>query len=146
MAHHLHDCRAPKPHPAPFWWWQTSVKRFGISGEGHAEPALKRLALGTPDPPTTKLHRKRVHRIPYSIPSRGTLYFPPSSATSTFLGGRGVQSPLRLHTLPACAQGEGERAAWKKKGGSRLRRSLLFSTLITTAHPLSITFSFCTNN
>lgn len=105
-----------------------------------------RLQVGTPTLSAINMHRERVHQIPYPIPTTGTLYLTSGSPTGTFWGGQGLQSPFCLPTLPIDAQEKGE--IWAAQGEERriFLKPLLFSVLIITAHPLSITFSFCTNN
>lgn len=75
-------------------------------------------------------------------PSHGDAFFDIWQPNGAFSGGK---SPLTHQT----ARGTQERQkGWRggKKGESHSLWPLLLSVLIITAHPLSTTFSFCSNN
>lgn len=140
VAHCLCGCWAQQPPLSSSWWWQTVIRRFGASRQGCTNPLWGGSQRELPSP------------LPQICTERGfTKFLTPSQSWGCFVCHSTPKQapfwgqPLCLPTLPVALR---RKKGWQggKKGESQWLWPLLLSVLIITAHPLSTTFSFCTNN
>lgn len=123
--------------------WPRGLARAGRIAQTPSEETPG----GDPPPPQAQKCREREFTeflTPSQPRERFTCHLRAQQAPLQGAKGRSPPSASPRHP-PALGRRERGRHG-EKKGGSYLVRPLLFSALIITAHPLSITFSFCTNN